>query len=99
MHAPYDMQGEIHCGTAAAAGDALTVIDKEIRTDFDVGIQLSQRVDMLVMGGGTLAFEKACLGQDEGTGIERTQGGPGARPSMQGAVQWSAVVCFRRPTR
>src|SRR5262245_49496619 len=99
MHASYDMQGKIHRGAAATAGDTLAVIDKEIFAGFRVGIKFSQRVDMLVMRGGTFASKQARLGQNEGAGIESTQCRPGASPSVEGAMQWSAVVGLGRPAR
>ena len=58
MHASYDMEGKIRRGGAAATGDAVAVIDEQVLARLGVDVKFPQRVDVLIVGGCSLALQK-----------------------------------------
>src|SRR6516162_6982525 len=87
-----DMKGEIHRCSAAAAGDSVAVKHEQLVTDFDVWMQLFERVQMLVMYGCASSRQKPESCENEGTCIERSECDPGTCPASQRCLKhWAAM--------
>ncbi|MNH20089.1 hypothetical protein D3C79_798440 [compost metagenome] len=73
MHVANELKGSVRSRCPSTTGDSVLVENIQVLDDGHFGVQLDQRVDVLVMPGRSLAVQQASFCQEKRPRVERSQ--------------------------